>query len=50
MAEELIECPCGTVLRGDSLDSVVREAQAHAKSVHDLDLSDEDAAAMARPS
>ena len=49
MAEQLIECPCGTVLRGDSLDAVVREAQEHAKSVHDLDLSDEDAAAMARP-
>ncbi|MGI9605733.1 MAG: DUF1059 domain-containing protein [Acidimicrobiales bacterium] len=50
MAEQLIECPCGTVLRGESLDAVVQEAQTHAKSVHDLDLSDDDAEAMARPS
>lgn len=50
MTEQLIECPCGTVLRGDSLETVVEKAQSHAKSVHDLDLSDEDAAAMSRPS
>lgn len=49
MSGQLIECPCGTVLRGEDVDGVVAEAQHHAKQVHDMDLSDEQAAAMARP-
>jgi predicted small metal-binding protein len=44
-----IECPCGTVLRGESLETVVAEAQRHAGSVHDMDLTDEQARDMARP-
>ena len=47
--EHVIECPCGTVLRGDGVTQVVSEAQAHAKSVHDMELTDEQATAMARP-
>jgi predicted small metal-binding protein len=50
MSGHIIECPCGTVLRGDDVESVVAEAQQHAKSVHDMDLSDEQAQSMARPS
>jgi predicted small metal-binding protein len=50
MAGQLIECPCGTVLRGKGIDQVVAEAQQHAKAVHDMDLTDEQAKAMARPS
>ena len=49
MSAQTIECPCGTVLRGADVAAVVREAQAHAKSVHDMDLSDDDARSMARP-
>ena len=49
MSGHTIECPCGTVLRGGDEDDVVAEAQSHAKSVHDMDLSDEQARAMARP-
>lgn len=49
MSGQLIECPCGTVLRGDGVADVVAEAQQHAKEVHDMDLSDEQATAMARP-
>jgi hypothetical protein len=49
MSGQLIECPCGTVLRGEDLEAVVVEAQRHAKSVHDMDLSDEQAESMARP-
>ena len=49
MSGHSIECPCGTVLRGSSEDEVVTEAQAHAKSVHDMDLGDDEARAMARP-
>lgn len=44
-----IECPCGTVLRGVGIDDVVAEAQRHAKAVHDMDLSHEQAQAMVRP-
>jgi predicted small metal-binding protein len=50
MSGQTIECPCGTVLRGTDVDDVVTEAQQHAKSVHDMDLSDEQARSMARPS
>ena len=49
MSGQLIECPCGTVLRGDDVGDVVVEAQRHAKDVHDMDLTDDQAAAMARP-
>ncbi len=49
MSGQLIECPCGTVLRGDGVDDVVAEAQRHAREVHDMDLDDDQATAMARP-
>ena len=48
MSDQIIECPCGTVLRGAGVQEVVREAQSHAKSVHDMDLSDEQAQAIQR--
>ncbi|MBC8195307.1 MAG: hypothetical protein ISR43_05040 [Acidimicrobiia bacterium] len=44
-----IECPCGTVLRGVNAEAVVAAARTHARGVHDMDLSDEDARAMVRP-
>lgn len=47
--EQIIECPCGTLLRADDLDGVVGRAQTHAKEVHDMDLSEEQATAMAHP-
>lgn len=50
MSGHTIECPCGTVLRGPDVDSVVGEAQQHANTVHDMDLTDEQARSMARPS
>jgi predicted small metal-binding protein len=50
MSGHIIECPCGTVLRAADEDEVVAEARRHARSVHDMDLSDEQARAMARPS
>ena len=49
MSGHTIECPCGSVLRGDDEDEVVAVAQAHAASVHDMELTDEQARAMARP-
>ena len=50
MSGHMIECPCGTVLRGSDEDAVVAEAQAHARSVHDMELTDEQARAMVAPS
>lgn len=49
MSGHTIECPCGTVLRGDSEDAVVATAREHAREVHDMDLTDDQARAMARP-
>jgi predicted small metal-binding protein len=49
MSGHTIECPCGSVLRGDDEDQVVAAAQRHAESVHDMELTDEQARAMARP-
>ena len=50
MSGHTIECPCGTVLRGDDVEAVVDEARRHAAEVHDMELSDEQARSMARPS
>lgn len=50
MSGHTIECPCGTVLRGADEDEVVAEAQQHAKTVHDMDLTDDQAREMSRPS
>ncbi|HSL57447.1 MAG TPA: DUF1059 domain-containing protein [Acidimicrobiales bacterium] len=46
---KVIECPCGVVLRGPGNDEVIAAAQEHAKANHDMDLTDEQALAMARP-
>ncbi|HEY7189557.1 MAG TPA: DUF1059 domain-containing protein [Vicinamibacterales bacterium] len=47
--DKVITCPCGFVLRGTSDDEVVKKAQEHAKSVHAMELSREQALQMARP-
>ena len=47
--EQVIECPCGTVLRGADLSEVIEQAQTHAHEVHDMELTDEQATSMARP-
>ena len=47
--EKVINCPCGFALRGKSDDEVVKKAQEHAKSVHGMDLTREQALEMAKP-
>ena len=47
--QKVINCPCGFVLKGDSDEDVVKKAQAHAKQVHQMELSREQALAMAKP-
>ncbi|MFW6033693.1 MAG: DUF1059 domain-containing protein [bacterium] len=52
MADEqarVIECPCGAVIEGKGTEDVVSRAQTHAKETHDMNLSDDQALAMARP-
>ncbi len=46
---KVIECPCGAVINGESTDDVVSKAQTHARETHDMEMSQEQAASMARP-
>lgn len=46
---KIIQCPCGSVIEGRDDEDVVRKAQEHAKATHGMDLSKEQALAMARP-
>jgi predicted small metal-binding protein len=46
---KLIQCPCGYEIRAPSDDAVVAAAQEHTKEAHDMELSREQALAMARP-
>lgn len=47
--EKVINCPCGYVVRGADDADVVKKAQEHAKSVHAMELTKEQALEMARP-
>jgi predicted small metal-binding protein len=47
--EKVINCPCGFVIRGTDDEDVVKQAQSHAKTVHGMDLTREQALEMARP-
>ena len=46
--EKLIQCPCGTALRAEEED-LVAKAQQHAKELHGMELTREQALAMAQP-
>jgi predicted small metal-binding protein len=46
---KMIPCECGFVVRGDTDDTLVANAKAHAQEVHGMDLSDEQALALAVP-
>jgi predicted small metal-binding protein len=47
--KKVIHCPCGSVIEGQDDEDVVRKAQEHARQVHQMDLSREQALSMARP-
>ena len=47
--KKVIQCPCGSVIEGQNDDDVVKKAQEHAKTTHGMDLSREQALAMAKP-
>lgn len=47
--QKVINCPCGFIVRGSTDDELVARAQEHARHVHQMELSREQALAMARP-
>jgi predicted small metal-binding protein len=47
--KKIIQCPCGSVIEGHDDDDVVKKAQEHAKTTHNMELSKEQALSMARP-
>ena len=49
MQSRTIECPCGTVLRGATDADVIAAALTHAKDVHEMDMTEEQAASMVKP-
>jgi predicted small metal-binding protein len=49
MAKRSIKCPCGWSVSADNEEDLIREAQEHAKEVHDLSPSREEILALAQP-
>lgn len=48
--QKVINCPCGFVVKGNSDEELVARAQEHARQVHQMELTREQALAMAKPS
>ena len=46
---KVIQCPCGFVISESDEDSLVKSAQEHARGSHGMELSREQALAMAKP-
>ncbi|MGE0464102.1 MAG: DUF1059 domain-containing protein [Vicinamibacterales bacterium] len=47
--QKVINCPCGFVVKANSDDELVAKAQEHARQVHQMELSRDQALAMAKP-
>jgi predicted small metal-binding protein len=47
--QKVINCSCGYIVRAENDDKLVAKAQEHAKQVHQMDLTRDQALAMARP-
>lgn len=47
--QKVITCPCGFIVRAANDDELVSRAQQHAKEVHQMELTREQALAMAHP-
>lgn len=47
--QKVITCPCGFIVTAETDDQLVERARQHAKEVHQMDLSPEQALAMAHP-
>lgn len=46
---KVIQCPCGYSIREQEDEALVQSAQAHAMAAHELELTREQALAMAKP-
>lgn len=46
---KVIKCDCGFIVRGDTEDELVTNGIAHAKEVHNMDLTAEQLLAIAVP-
>jgi hypothetical protein len=46
---KVIKCPCGKVVRARDDESLVTQAQTHARDAHAMELTREQALAMASP-
>jgi predicted small metal-binding protein len=46
---KIINCECGFVVRGDTDDDLVANAQEHAREVHSMEMSREQVLAIAEP-
>lgn len=44
---KVIHCDCGYVVRGETDDELVADAQTHARDAHDMEITREQALAMA---
>lgn len=47
--EKVVQCPCGTALWDEDEDELVSKARQHAKELHGMELTREQALAMAKP-
>lgn len=47
--DKVIHCPCGYIVRAETDDELVVQAQQHARAVHGMELTREQALAMAQP-
>jgi predicted small metal-binding protein len=46
---KVIQCPCGYSMRDEDEEGLIRSAQTHAMSAHGVELTREQAMAMAKP-
>ena len=46
---KIINCECGFVVRGATDDELVANAQTHAREVHNMEISREQALSLATP-
>jgi predicted small metal-binding protein len=45
---KIMQCFCGQVVRGDTDDELVANVQAHAREVHDMEVTREQVLAMSQ--
>jgi predicted small metal-binding protein len=46
---KVINCDCGYVVRGETDDEIVAEAQKHAREAHGMEITREQVLSMAEP-